>query len=235
MSQNVTALNDSKVISAPVREVLIQAFAWMFGAMILATIGALLSDRLGLVTNLASSGPPVLTIVLFIAWLIFSLGFRPLVQAVPAFIGAILLVIYALGTGVLLAPLLKQYTTASLALAFGATTALFGSMVLLGLFTKMDLRHPRFFIWAGLAALVIFGVINLLFIRSEVLEWLIAFGMIALFSISVASTVQNVAAMVEETTSPERKSRLAIVGAAAFFTSFLNIFLRFLRASGQKR
>lgn len=234
MAQNVVAMNDTKEISAPVRSVLTKAFTWMLVAMILATIGAVAYSRFEFLRNAAMS-EPVLTIVLLIAWLVFSLGLKPLVKAVPAFLGAVLFVIYALVTGVFLAPVLQQYTTASLAIALGATAILFASMTVLALFTKMDLRQPRFFIWAGSFALIIFGVINALFIRSEALEWLISIGLMVLFSVSVASSVQTVVAMVEETTTPELRNRLVIVGAAIFFTSFLNILLAFLRAFGQKR
>lgn len=234
MTQNAATMDNSRAISAPVREVLTKAFTWMLVAMILATIGALAYSRFDFLQNVAMS-QPVLTIVLLIAWLIFSIGLGPLVKRVPASIGAVLLMIYALVTGVFLAPVLAQYTTASLALALGATVILFASMTVLALVTKMDLRKPRFFIWAGSFAFIIFGVINALFIRSEALEWLISLGLIVLFSVSVASSVQTVVAMVEETATAEHRNRLSIVGAAILFTSFLNILLAILRAFGQKR
>lgn len=233
MAQNIMTMDNTKEISAPVREVLTKAFVWMLGGMILAAIGALAVGRLEFLKNWALSNP-VLSLVLIIVWFVFSIGFRPLVKLVPAPVGAVLFVIYTLATGIFLTTVINQYTPASLVIAFAATMVLFGSMTLFALLTKIDLRSIRFYIWAGVSAAILFGVINVLFIRSQMLDWLISLGLLILFTISTASSVQTIAEMAEEN-DPKLKGRLVVLSAATLFTNFIMIFLRILRLFGQRK
>jgi len=201
--------------------------------MILAALGALAASRFDFLKNWAMSNP-VPTLVLLVVWFVFSIGFRPLVKAVPAPVGAVLFVIYILATGIFLTTVINQYTTASLVIAFVATVVLFGSMTLFALVTKMDLRNIRFYLWAAGFAIVVFAIINVVFLRSQVLDWLISVGLLILFTVSTASSIQTIAQMAEEN-DPKLKDRLVILSAATLFTNFIMIFLRILRLFGQQR
>ncbi len=233
MAQNILTVDNNKAISTPVREVLSRAFMWMFGGMILAAIGAFAVSRFEFLRNWAISNP-VISLVLLVAWFVFSIGFRPLVKAVPASVGAVLFVIYTLATGIFLTTVINQYTTASLVIAFVATVVLFGSMTLFALVTKMDLRGIRFYLWAAGFAIVVFAVINAVFLRSELLDWLVSLGLLILFTISTGSSIQTIAQMAEEN-DPKLQDRLVILSAATLFTNFIMIFLRILRLFGQQR
>jgi len=124
MAQGVLNMDSKQGISTPVREVLSKAFVWMLGGMILAALGSLAASRFDFLKNWAMSNP-VPTLVLLVVWFVFSIGFRPLVKAVPAPVGAVLFVIYTLETGIFLTTVINQYTTASLVIAFVATVVLF--------------------------------------------------------------------------------------------------------------
>ncbi len=234
MAQNIMTLDGNKEeISAPVREVLSKAFVWMLGGMILAAIGALAVGRFEFLRNWAISNP-VISLILLGVWFVFSIGFRPLVKAVPAPVGAVLFVIYTLATGIFLTVVINQYTTASLVIAFVATVVLFGSMTLFALVTKMDLLKTRFYVWAAGFAIVVFAVINAVFFRSELLDWLISLGLLILFTVSTGSSIQTIAQMAEEN-DPKLRDRLVILSAATLFTNFIMIFLRILRLFGQRK
>jgi len=107
-------------------------------------------------------------------------------------------------------------------------------MTLFALVTKMDLRNIRFYLWAAGFAIVVFAIINVVFLRSQVLDWLISVGLLILFTVSTASSIQTIAQMAEEN-DPKLKDRLVILSAATLFTNFIMIFLRILRLFGQQR
>jgi len=233
MTQGILKMNEQNAVSSPVREVLTKAFLWMFGGMILAAIAAWAIGGLESLKNWVASYP-IQSIVMLVVWLGLSIGFKPLVRLVPAPIGAILFVINSLFTGLSLTIVIEQYTTASLVTAFVATVALFGSMTLFALTTKMDLSHTRFFVWAGVVGAVVFSVINALFLRSQMLDWLISLGLLILFTISTASSIQTIRTMAEEN-DPKLRNRLVIISAATLFTNFVIMFLRILRMFGQRK
>ncbi len=233
MAQNILKLDDTKTISAPAREVLTKAFMWMLGGMILAAIGALAVGRLDFLKDWALSHA-TLTLALLVVWFVFSIGFRPLVKLMPAPVGAVLFVIYTLATGMFLTAAVNQYTTTSLVIAFLATVVLFGSMTMLAMFTKMDLGKARFYLWAAGFAVIVFSIINVVFLRSEMLDWLISLGLLILFTVSTGSSVQTIVQMAEEN-DPRLRGRLVILGAATLFTNFIMIFLRILRLFGQRK
>jgi FtsH-binding integral membrane protein len=215
------------------RPVLVQSFLWMFLGMGIATFTSWWAIQSGTMNRWASSNEWFWLVSLLI-WIAISLAFAPLVQRVPAPVGLLLFAVYAAWTGLSLSLTIQYYTTASVVLAFVAAIALFGSMVIFAIFTKMDLLKYSFYIFAGVVALLVVSLLNWFIFRSAALDWWLALIGVPLFAFSTANGVQQIIRM-DSVGDPALRSRLAIIGAMILFTNFVNIFIRLLRLMGRSR
>lgn len=215
------------------RQVITRSFVWMLAGMALAAVSAWWVQTSALIEQWKVSFSAV-SIIFLLVWLVLSLGFKPIIKAVPAAVGAVLFVIYALLTGVSLGLIVQQYTQASVVLAFMATVLLFGAMVLLALFTKINFRKLNFYLFAGVIAIVLISLVNWLWFQSFALDWWLALAGIVLFSFTTGSAVQQIEAEAREA-APDKRDRVAIVGAAILFTNFVVLFTRILRATGKAK
>ncbi len=206
MAQNILTVDNNKAISTPVREVLSRAFMWMFGGMILAAIGAFAVSRFEFLRNWAISNP-VISLVLLVAWFVFSIGFRPLVKAVPASVGAVLFVIYTLATGIFLTTVINQYTTASLVIAAFVATVVPWEHDALCPGQRRCICGIRFYLWAAGFADRRLRRHQRSVLREELLDWLVSLGLLILFTISTGSSIQTIAQMAEEN-DPKLQDRL---------------------------
>ena len=136
--------------------------------------------------------------------------------------------------------------------AFGITAVSFGIMAIYGLTTKNDLTHYGSLLFMGLIGIIIAGFVNWFLLRSDMLEFIILVGGLAIFLGLVAVKTERIknyyAQVVLHGDNPDGSlteeqeafaSNLAIHGALTLYLAFVNIFLRVLmllaRAKGRRR
>lgn len=162
--------------------------------------------------------------------LLMSFGFNKL--SGMALTGLFLL--YSVLTGMSLSFIFLVYAQTSITQIFFVTSAMFGTMALVGYTTKTDLTKLGSLLYMALIGIIIAAVVNM-FMQSDAMSYFISFISVILFTGLTAYDVQklkNIGAGVEYGT--EATSKLAIMGALNLYLDFINLFLALLRLFGRR-
>lgn len=146
-------------------------------------------------------------------------------------------IFYALLNGVTLSVIFLAYTESSIALAFIATTSMFGAMSIIGYTTRMDLSKWGSYLLMGLLGFILGSVVNF-FLASSTLEWILTYVGIALFLALTVYDTQKIRVMVAMAMqSPDESAvkRVGLMGALRLYLDFINLFLLILRLLGGRR
>lgn len=148
---------------------------------------------------------------------------------------SILFGLYALLTGVSLAPVFWLYTQESIASTFFITAGTFGAMSLFGYFTKKDLSPWGRYLLMGLLGIIIASVVNL-FMQSTRVEWITTYVGIAVFVLLTAYDTQKIKNLMAERDEVNESSlKLALYGSFMLYLDFINLFLKLLKAFGKRK
>lgn len=148
---------------------------------------------------------------------------------------SILFGLYALLTGVSLAPVFLIYTQESIASTFFVTAGTFGTMSLFGYFTKRDLSPWGRYLFMGLLGIIIASVVNF-FMQSTRLEWIITYVGVLVFVLLTAYDTQKIKNMLAERGEVNESSlKLALLGSFMLYLDFINLFLKLLRILGKRK
>ena len=148
---------------------------------------------------------------------------------------SILFGLYALLTGVSLAPVFFLYTQESIASTFFITAGTFGAMSLFGYLTKKDLSPWGRYLLMGLLGIIIASVVNL-FMQSTRVEWITTYVGIAVFVLLTAYDTQKIKnLMAERDEVNEGSLKLALYGSFMLYLDFINLFLKLLKAFGKRK
>ena len=159
---------------------------------------------------------------------ILSLAINKLKPAVAT----ALFYLYAILNGVTLTPILFIYTGASVALTFFITAGVFLAMTIYGYTTKKDLTKMGSFLVMALIGLIVCVVVNI-FLKSNVMDWIISFAGVLIFVGLTAWDTQKIKRMAQET-DEVNSSKLATIGALSLYLDFINLFLYLLRFLGSR-
>ena len=150
-------------------------------------------------------------------------------------VASILFGLYALLTGVSLAPIFLLYTQESIASTFFITAGTFGAMSLFGYFTKKDLSPWGRYLLMGLLGIIIASAVNL-FMQSTRLEWITTYVGVAVFVLLTAYDTQKIKNMLAEKGEVNEGSlKLALYGSFMLYLDFINLFLKLLKALGKRK
>lgn len=148
---------------------------------------------------------------------------------------SILFGLYALLTGVSLAPVFWLYTQESIASTFFITAGTFGAMSLFGYFTKKDLSPWGRYLLMGLLGIIIASVVNL-FMQSTRVEWITTYVGIAVFVLLTAYDTQKIKNLMAERDEVNESSlKLALYGSFMLYLDFINLFLKLLKVFGKRK
>ena len=136
---------------------------------------------------------------------------------------------YAALTGLTLSTIFVVYTAASIAQAFWVTAGMFGAMSLYGYTTKRDLSAWGSFLFMSLIGIIIGSVLNI-WLNSALIEWVVTFGGIVVFSGLAAYDNQKL-----KQYALMGQGNLMIHGALRLYLDFINLFLMILRVMGGGR
>ncbi|PHR54301.1 MAG: hypothetical protein COA44_13390 [Arcobacter sp.] len=131
-------------------------------------------------------------------------------------------------TGVMLAPLLARTLGmagggAIIGNAFAMTSVVFGAMSFFAIKTRTDFTSYTKPLMIALVVIIVFSLLNMLFLQSPMFSILISGAVVMLFSVLVIYDTQNIIKGAYET---------PIDGAIALYLDFLNIFTALLHLFG---
>ena len=216
---------------ALVQSMLIGAFGWMFAGLLLSAG----------VSYLVDSSPDLLKAVLqwwlplIIVQLVLGIGIQVAINKVAPTVSLLLFFVYAASMGLTIGVIVWSVMqeaggTQAVASAFFSTAGMFGAASLFGAVTKRDLSKVGSIAVMALFGIIIASLVNL-FLKSDVIYWVVSYAGVALFTVLTAWDVQRIsngtyAAM---TRSPERA---AVLAALHLYLNFINMFLFLLRIFG---
>jgi len=227
-------LSEARVAEA-LGDTMRRVFLWM-------TLGLLATAA----TSIAVAVTPLSKLILGNPIIFFGLliGEFVLVITLTAAIGKLapasalaLFFLYAVVNGLTLSVIFFAYTTSAIAVSFFAASCMFGAMALLGYTTHMDFSKFGVYLLMGLIGLIVVSLINL-FLRSNMLDWIISLVGVLLFLGLTAYDTQKIKRMLGPGLAAGDEavvSRVSVLGALNLYLDFINLFLMILRLIGRRR
>ncbi len=139
--------------------------------------------------------------------------------------------VYALLTGITLSWIFQIFTVSSIYRAFIATAGMFGAMAFYGYYTQSDLSSLGNILRMGLVGFIIALVLNIFF-KSTAFDYIISVVGVVIFAGLTAIDLQKLKQLSRHEIIPAKAS---LLGALQLYLDVLNLFLSFLRLSGQQR
>jgi len=214
-------------------------FMWMFLALgITAATAWLFATTPSLISMLYNSetgGMSITGWVVMLAPLGLVLLMSARINRLSASTMVLVFIIFSLLMGASLSFVFLAYTGASIAKTFVITSAMFGSMAVLGYTTKTDLSKFGSIMFMGLIGIIIASVVNM-FMRSEMMDYIISFIGVLVFTGLTAYDVQKLKRIGSQVAAETESARkLTIMGALTLYLDFINLFLFLLRFFGNRR
>lgn len=200
--------------------------SWMFASNP-ALIGSLYDSQTGSMNML---GWIVMLAPLGLV-LLMSMGF----QKLSASSLVLIFILYSALMGASLSFIFLVYSLPSIAKTFVITSAMFGSMAILGYTTKTDLTKFGKIMMMGLIGIIIASVVNF-FTQSAAMDYVISFIGVLVFTGLTAYDVQKLKRIGAGIgTNSEIARKMTIMGALTLYLDFINLFLFLLRIFGGRK
>jgi FtsH-binding integral membrane protein len=132
--------------------------------------------------------------------------------------------------GLSFATIFAVFTMGSIVSAFMGAAVLFGVMSGYGYFTKQSLDSLGKFLFVGLIAIIIAGIVNI-FIGSTVMQMVISTLAIIIFLGLTAYDTQKI----REELSVETSDAAEVRGALNLYMDFINLFINLLQLFGDRK
>lgn len=233
MQTDTTTVDAGAVAS---RTFMTQVFGWMSGALIISALTSYLFGMVPALTELLIGREgltPLGWITMFAPFafvLLISFGVNRL--PFPLLVGSFLL--YSAVTGMSLSFIFLIYDMGSIGATFFVAAGMFATMAVMGFITKADLSGFGRIMMMGLIGLCIAMLVNF-FMQSEMIDYLISFGGVAIFTGLTAWDVQKLKNIGAQTNGDQMAARLSILGALTLYLDFINLFLFLLRLMGSRK
>lgn len=206
----------------------------MSGALMVTAVTAYtLAARSNFIAYLEAH--PFVLLGIFVAQIVLVIALTSMLTRLSMSVAVILFTLYAVLVGVSFSSLFAMYTTASIAATFAATAGMFGTTALYGYYTKKDLSSLGSMGTMMIFGLIIGGIINI-FLKSSMMEFLIAGAGIIIFTVVTAYDMQKLKTLNQHLhADQETTSKIALLGALTLYLDFINLFLFVLRFMGNRR
>lgn len=209
----------------------VRTFAWMAVGVLITAITAFAVYASDMTLTLLSGYMPL---VLLVAQFGVVIALASRLMKMSATRAKILFLAYAILTGITFSILGMAYLPGTLALAFLITAVYFGSLVIIGYTTKMNLLRFGPILFGGLIALIITEVIMMFMGVSTNTMIFSAIGLM-IFTALTAYDTQKMKALYAQYSGDEAMlSKLSIYSAFELYLDFINIFLYILRFLGNR-
>jgi len=208
-----------------------RTFLWMTLGLAITGLASVYTVDSGLVFRMIGSNIFYFLLIAEIA-LVWFLSARVMKLSLPVATASFAL--YSVLNGVTLSPIFLVYTSESIATTFFVTSGTFGAMALYGYFTKRDLTKWGSLLFMALIGVVIASVVNI-FLKSEVMMWIITYIGVVLFVALTAYDTQKIKLLAYQTAhDAELSKKVSILGALSLYLDFINLFLYLLRILGRR-
>ena len=206
------------------------------------TLGLLTS---GLVGYLVMSSPTAMQLLFgnqIIAWIVMlsPIGFvfylASRINSMSAIKARNIFFVYSAVTGLSLSFIFAVYPVGNIIHALFIAGAMFGSMSLYGYTTKRDLTGIGSFMYMGLVGVIIATVVNMFFVNSSMMSYILDILIVVIFTGLTAYDMQKLKAIYHTVgNNAENRERAVVMGALNLYLDFLNLFLAILRLMGGRR
>jgi FtsH-binding integral membrane protein len=197
-----------------------KVFGWMFYAMLLSGVAAVL-----VFNNTAMQdfifGSPIRFYGLLIAEFVIVLTFSGLANRVSSATALLLFSVYSVLTGLTLSVILFAYAPKTIGGAFLMASSVYGIMAIIGFVTKKSLSGIRVFLLMGLISVIVVSIANI-FLKSTGLNLILNYVTLFVFSGLTAYDMQRIKNAGYQTTNR------ALQDALSMYLNFINIFISIL-------
>ena len=218
-------------MAAPLNNVLTGSFVYMFTALLVSGVAALITANSGLIDTTMGK---IIILVAFIPELICFFIAQSAIKKNNVVLSYIFFYLYALFNGVTLSVILLVYQLGSITTMFFAAAAMFAVLAFVGFVLKMDLSKFGVILLVALIVIIITSLLNVFLFHSSTVETIISVvGLLAFMGLTMYD-VQKIKNMAAGNTG-NRTTTLALWGALQLYLDFLNIFLYLLRLFGKRK
>lgn len=235
MEENKIYARESEVQSSASSLLLRRVYTWMTLALLISGLTALkVVSSPGILSWVFSSQATFfglliaeVAVVLLLTWMLNRLSFLA---------ATVMFIAYAVLNGVTCSVYFLKFTSESIASTFFITAGTFGALSLYGMFTKRDLSSIGRILFMSLIGLIIASLVNL-FMRNEMIYWIISYAGVAIFVGLTAYDTQKIKQMLEVhgTEVNDTTQKLALMGALTLYLDFINLFIYLLRIMGSRK
>lgn len=209
-------------------KILPKVFGWMFiGLLVTFFTGYYVSLHPETMFNLLGSYAVIFIIIIEFALVIFLSARITKMKPATAIVSFI---IYSAVSGLTFSTIFVAYELSSIMYIFLLAAGIFAIFAFLGAVTKVDLSKLGIYLFIGLIAIIVCGIINI-FMNNSTFDLIVSCIAVAIFVGYTAYDVQQILKMQEFNIIPE--DNLAIYGALELYLDFINLFLRLLQLFGR--
>lgn len=210
-----------------------RTFGWLTIGLLVTTVVALGISSTNLIYVIYSI--PMAPIILLVAQLGVVIALAGRLMKMSPTTAKILFIVYAVIVGITFSTLGFAYDLGTLGLAFMVTAVYFGSLVVIGMTTKMNLLRFGPILMGALFALIICEVIMMFLGVGADTMLFSAIGLL-IFTGITAYDAQKMKALYAQYEGDEAMlKKLSIYSALDLYLDFINIFLYILRFLGNRK
>ncbi len=195
----------------------------------------------GMVSVLVATNSQAISIVgryvnlIIIGELALVLGINFAINKISNSTAKLMFVLYSVMNGLVLSFVILVYDIFSVIGILGITGLIFVGMSIYGLKTKEDLSTYSGFFKGGLITLIIVSIINI-FLKINILGWLISVCAVVLFTALIAFDVNRISKIfLNSGLEEDELDKFSTIGALMLYLDFINLFLNLLRLFGKRK
>jgi FtsH-binding integral membrane protein len=219
-----------------VRPLLRNVYLWMCLGLVITAFSAYITTNSRALLSLLMS--PFWTWGIFFLQLILVATLSGAIFRLSVAAAAILFIVYSGLTGFTLTLLVLHYGLGTLVPAFVTTAALFGTMTIAALVTRVDLTSIGTYAFMALIGLLLAMIVNI-FVQSAEFDLVISIVGVVIFTALTAADTQKIERWASDPSIAGGGSgvaaRLSILGALTLYLDFLNMFIFLVRIFGRNR
>lgn len=222
------------VSAALINEVLVNAYLYMFIALLITGITALIVASSSIFNVMfAPETFRVSLIVILVLEFGLVIACTTAMQRDNFWLSAFLFAAFAIVNGLTFSVIFLAFTISSICQVFFITSLIFGIMSMYGAITKKDLTGWGPILFAGLIGIIVGSLINF-FVGSTMADYVITIIGIVVFMAYTAYDVNKITKMSRMNTGLSA-GVLGMYGAMELYLDFINLFIRLLRLMGKRK
>ena len=221
------------VSAALVNSVLANAFFYMFLALLVTAITALIVASSPTFLSAVFGGGQLSIILIFALELGLVFATQSAIKKNNLGLSATLFFLFSAVNGLTFSVIFMVFELSSIVTVFFMTSVVFGTMAAYGFITKKDLTGWGPYLFAGLIGILAGSIINI-FLGSSGVDFGVTIIGVIVFTLYTAYDVNKIRNMSRMNTGLSVHV-LGMYGAMELYLDFINLFLKLLRLFGKRR